>query len=54
MTLQNKQSWGSQFPYTEHTVKWAEVLIDQHTNQDASPLENVNAHFRLEYCWKNF
>ena len=54
MTLQNKQSWGSQFPYTEHTVKWAEVLIDQHTNQDASPLDNINAHFRLEYCWKNF
>jgi len=53
-TIQNKQEWGSQFPYTEHTVKWAEVLIDSHTNQDHSPLENVNAHFRIEYCWKNF
>ena len=54
MTLQAKAEWGSQFPYVEHTAKWSEVLIDSHTNQDLSPLENVNAHFRIEYCWKNF
>lgn len=46
--------YGAQFPYVDHTVKWAEVYIDSHTHQDLTPLENTNAHFRIEYCWKNF
>jgi len=42
-TLQHKTDWGSFFPYTENTVKWAEVHMDSHTHQDISPLENINA-----------
>ena len=53
-TLQHHTSWGSFFPYVEHTVKWAEVYMDYHTHQDLEPLHNINAHFRIEYCWKNF
>lgn len=53
-TLQELKPWGAKFPYVEHTVKWAEVLLDSHTHQDKTPLENINAQFRIEYCWKNF
>jgi len=52
-TLTHPTSYGAQFPYVSHTVKWAEVYIDSHTHQDTTPLENTNAHFRIEYCWKN-
>lgn len=53
-TLQSVTDWGAYFPYVDHTVKWAEVYMDSHTNQDTSPLDNINAKFRIEYCWKNF
>lgn len=53
-TLQNVQDWGAYFPYVENTAKWAAVKMDQHTNQDTTPLDNINAKFRIEYCWKNF
>ena len=53
-TFQHKTEWGSQFPFVEHTAKWADVLINHQTHQDKSPLDNINAHFRIEYCWKNF
>ena len=53
-TLREKRDWGSRFPYVTHTVKWAEVLIDFATHQDKAALENINAKFRIEYCWKNW
>jgi len=53
-TLNHETAYGSQFPYVDHTVKWAPVLIDTHTHQDAVPQSNINAKFRIEYCWKNF
>jgi hypothetical protein len=53
-TIQHPTDWGATFPYVSHTAKWADVYIDSHTHQDASPLSNVNAKFRIEYCWKNF
>ena len=53
-TLQHKTSWGGMFPYVSHTVKWAEVFIDHHCHQDSTGLDNINAKFRIEYCWKNF
>lgn len=53
-TLQHNTTWGSYFPYVEHTSKWAEIYIDSHATGDNGPLENINAKFRIEYCWKNF
>jgi hypothetical protein len=38
----------------DHTVKWAEIYMDQHMTGDMEPLHNINAQFRIEYCWKNF
>jgi FKBP-type peptidyl-prolyl cis-trans isomerase 2 len=53
-TIQHPTDYGASYPYVEHTSKWSDVYIDSHTHQDATPLDNVNAKFRIEYCWKNF
>lgn len=53
-TIQHLADWGAYFPYVDHTTKWAEIYMDSHTNQDTTPLDNINAKFRIEYCWKNF
>jgi len=53
-TLKSPTDWGNYFPYVEHTSKWAEVYVDSHMHQDATPTDNINAKFRIEYCWKNF
>jgi len=53
-TLQHETDYGATFPYVTHTSKWAEIHMDQHMTGDTGPLHNVNAQFRIEYCWKNF
>lgn len=53
-TLQSKRDWGSLFPMVYHTRKDEQIYISSHTNQDLEPLQDINAHFRIEYCWKNF
>jgi len=53
-TIQHVTEWGAIFPYVQSTTKWAEVYLNSHTNQDLTALEDANAKFRIEYCWKNF
>ena len=53
-TIKSPTDWGNYFPYVEHTAKWAEVYVDSHMHQDSTPTDNINAKFRIEYCWKNF
>lgn len=53
-TLQHNFWWGSIFPYVYHTAKWSYIYFDWMWGHDVEQLENVNAKFRIEYCWKNF
>ena len=52
-TLQHPTDWGMYFPFVEHTNKFAPILFDYALHQDKEQLNNINAKFRVEYCWKN-
>jgi len=52
-TLKHISDWGNSFPYVHNTAKWSQIFMDSNLHQDQHPTDNIDAKFRIEYCYKN-